>query len=79
MVYAKPKMNPGEWDALCSPGLWGTNGSPNLSQRRRHSDNQQQKQKKGDKYQDLARELKKTMKHEVDSDTNSNRCTRNKP
>ena len=33
--------------------------------------------KKRDNYQDLARELKKTMEHENDIDTNCNCCTRN--
>ena len=31
---------------------------------------------KRDKYLDLAREVKKTMEHESDSDTNCNLCTR---
>ena len=31
---------------------------------------------KNDKYQDLARELKKTMEHEGDRDTNCNWCAR---
>ena len=35
--------------------------------------------KKRDKYRDLARELKKSIEHEGNSDTNCNRCTRNNP
>ena len=35
----------------------------------------QKESKKRDMYQDFARELKKTMEHESDSDTNCNRCT----
>ena len=35
--------------------------------------------KKRDKYLDLARELKKTMGHKGDSDTNCNWCTWNNP
>ena len=34
---------------------------------------------KRDEYVDFARELKKTMEHEVDGDTSSNWCTWNNP
>ena len=30
MVYAKPNIYPGEWDAQTPLGFWDTNGSPNL-------------------------------------------------
>ena len=35
--------------------------------------------KKRDNYLDLARELKKTMEHEGDGDTNCNRCASEQP
>ena len=38
-----------------------------------------EKKKKRDKYQDLARERKKTMKYEGDCDTNCGLCTWNGP
>ena len=31
MVYAQPRICPGEWDAQTPLGFWDTNGSPNLA------------------------------------------------
>ena len=88
MVYGQPGIRPEEWDAQPSLRFWDTNGSPNLGQTTRHSDSQQKKstiwtqiklkESKKDKYLDLAKELKKTMKLESD-DTNCNWCTLNNP
>ena len=41
-----------------------------------HRVKSEKKSEKKNKYLDLARELKKTMEHESDSDTNCNRCAR---
>ena len=46
MVYAQPRIRLGEWDAQTSLGFWDTNGSPNLGQMTRPSDNQQLQKKK---------------------------------
>ena len=46
MVYAQPRIRPWKWDAQNSLGFWETNGSSNLSQTSRSSDNQQEKKKK---------------------------------
>ena len=43
MVYAQPRINPGEWDAQTLVGFWDTNGSPNLSQTTGPQNNQQEK------------------------------------
>ena len=43
MVHAQPRIRPGEWDAQTSLGFWDTNGSPNLGQTTRPSENQQKK------------------------------------
>ena len=32
MVYAQPRICPGEWDTQSPLGFWDTNGSPNLDQ-----------------------------------------------
>ena len=76
-------------------GLWLTDRSPNLSQKTRPYNNQEEKKKickivdfalptdhriklkeceKRDKYLDLARELKKTVEHENDNNTNCDWC-----
>ena len=41
MVYAQPRICPGEWDAQTSQGFWDINGSPNLGPTTRPSDCQQ--------------------------------------
>ena len=43
VVYAQPRVCPGEWDAQTSPGFWDTNGSPNLKKTTIPIDNQQKK------------------------------------
>ena len=43
MVYAQPKICPGEWHAQSPLGIWDTNGSPNLSKMTGLYDNQQKK------------------------------------
>ena len=92
-IYQQPRIRQGEWGAQNSLGFCDTNGSPYLSQTIRHSDSQQKKRtgrivdfavklkenEKRDKYRDFRKELKKTMEHEVDGDTNCNRCLRNNP
>ena len=32
MVYAQPRICPGEWDAQTLPGFWNTNGTPDYEQ-----------------------------------------------
>ena len=68
-----------EWDTQTFLECWGTDGSPNLSQITRPSDSQQKmrtyqivdhrvkikESKKRNKYQDLARELKKLWNMKV--------------
>ena len=44
MLYAQPRICPGEWDSQTSLGFWDTNGSPNLSQTTLPSNNQQEKE-----------------------------------
>ena len=44
MVYAQPRICPGEWDAQTPLEFWDTNGSPNLAQTTRSSDNQQKRE-----------------------------------
>ena len=46
MVYAQLRICPGEWDAQTPLGLWHTNGSPNVGQKTRLYNDQQQKKKK---------------------------------
>ena len=46
IVYAQPKICPGEWDAQNSLGFRDTNGWPNLSQKTRPSDSQQKQKTK---------------------------------
>ena len=73
MIYAQPRISPGEWDAQTPLGFWDTNGSPNLGLTTRFCDTQQKKEdfpvtadhrvklkesEKRDKYLRLARELK---------------------
>ena len=43
MVYAQPRICPGEWDAQTPLG-WITNGSPNLGQTTRPYNNQQNRE-----------------------------------
>ena len=43
MIYAQPRICPGEWDAQTPLGFWDTNRSPNLSQTARYYNNQQKK------------------------------------
>ena len=45
MVYAQPSTCPRKWHTQTSMGLWYTNGSPNLGQKTRPYNNQQQKKK----------------------------------
>ena len=91
MVYAQPSICPGEWDAQTPTRFRRTNGSPNLAQTTRPDNNQQKSElqhcgfychrvklkerEKKDKYQDLAKELKKTVEHESDIYTNCNWCS----
>ena len=44
MVYAQPRIRPGEWDAQTPLGFWDTNGPPNLGQTTRPYNKQQQQQ-----------------------------------
>ena len=46
MVYAQPKICPGEWNAQTPLGFWDTNGSLNPSQTTRPYNNQFKKKKK---------------------------------
>ena len=46
MVYAQPRIRPGERDALSSLGFWDSRESPNPSQETGPRDSQQQKRKK---------------------------------
>ena len=55
IVYAQPRICPGEWEAPTPLGFWDTNGSPNLGQTTRPYDNQQQKKKKKKKKKELAK------------------------
>ena len=43
MVYAQPRICPGEWDAQTFLIFWDTNGSPNLNQATKPSDSRQKK------------------------------------
>ena len=54
MVYAQPSTCPRKWCAQTPLGLWYTNGSPNLGQKTRPYNNQQQKKKKICKIVDFA-------------------------
>ena len=54
MVYAQPSICPRKWHTETPMGLWHTNGSPNLSQKTRPYNNQQQKKKKIYKIIDFA-------------------------
>ena len=44
MVYAQPRICPGEWDIQTSKGFWHANGSPNLDQMIKSYNNQQKKE-----------------------------------
>ena len=54
MVYAQPSTCPWEWHTQTPTRLWYTNGSPNLCQKSRPYNNQQQKKKKISKIVDFA-------------------------
>ena len=43
IVYAQPRVYPGEWDAQTPLGFWDTNGSLNLGQMTKFSNNHQEK------------------------------------
>ena len=43
MIYAQPRICPGEWDPQTPLGFWDPNGSPNLDQTTRPYYNQQKK------------------------------------
>ena len=45
MVYAQPSTCPRKWHTQTAMGLWYTNGSPNLGQKTRPNNNQQQKKR----------------------------------
>ena len=45
MLYAQPSTRPRKWHAQTPVGFWYTNGSPNLGQKTRPYNNQQQKKK----------------------------------
>ena len=44
VVYARPRIRLGEWDAENPLGFWDTSRSPDLSQMTRPSDNQLKKE-----------------------------------
>ena len=44
IVYAQPRICPEEWNAQTPLGFWDTNGSSNLGQTTRPSNNQQEKE-----------------------------------
>ena len=46
VVYAQPRICPGEWDTEISLGFRDTNWSPNVGQMTRHSHSQKNKNKK---------------------------------
>ena len=46
MVYAQPSTCPRKWHAQTPMGLWYKNGSPNLGQKTRPYNNQQQQKRK---------------------------------
>ena len=46
MVYAQPRIHPGDWDVPSSSKFWVTNKSPNLGQKIKPGDRQQKKKKK---------------------------------
>ena len=83
MVYTQQRIRPGKWDTKTSLVFWDTNGSPNLPNLYRIVDFavpvdhrvKLKESEKRDKYVDFARELKKTMEHENDGDTNCNWCS----
>ena len=98
MIYAQPRIHPGEWDSQTSLGSWDTNRSSNIGLLTGSSDNQQKRtcwivdfavpaqhwvklkeNWKRDKYLNLARELKKMIRHEGDGDTSCNCCAQNNP
>ena len=54
MVYQQPSTCPRKWHTQTPMGLWHTNGSPNLDQKNRPYNNQQQKKKKICKIVDFA-------------------------
>ena len=85
----QPRIRLGKWDVQNSLGFWYTNRSSNLGQTTRPSNNQQfrivdfvvsvdhrvkLKEKRRDKYLDLAREQNKTIEHDNDRDTSFNWC-----
>ena len=47
MVYAQPRICPGEWNIETLLGFWDTNGSPNLGQMTRPNNDQQKKRELG--------------------------------
>ena len=44
MVYAQPRIYPGEWYTQTPLGLWHTNGSSNLGPKTRPYSNRQEKE-----------------------------------
>ena len=56
MVYAQPRIYPGQWNAQTPLGFWETNVSPYLSQTTRPYDNQQKKKEKKKKKKERERE-----------------------
>ena len=44
MVYAQPRMCPGEWDTQSPQEFWDRNGSPNFGQTIGPCNNQQEKE-----------------------------------
>ena len=83
MVYAQPRICSEEWDAQNSQGFWDINGWPNLAKKKipwrivyfavltDHRVKLKETEER-DKYLDFVRELKKTMEHESDGDTDCN-------
>ena len=81
MIYAEPRICPGRWGAQTPLGFWDTNGLSKLYQTTNFTVPTYHRVKlkesvKKDKYLNLARELKKTRKHESDGDTNCYWCAR---
>ena len=45
IIYAQPRIFPGEWDTQTSLGFWDTNGSLNIDQTTRYYNNQQKRKR----------------------------------
>ena len=58
MVYALPRIGPGEWDAKILRGFCDKNGSPNFDRTTRPSDRPKKKKKKKEKKKKKRRKVK---------------------